>query len=195
VALDVLAHLPPLGDIRHRVEHAQLVDPADVPRFGELGIAASVQPCHLCTDEPAMRVAWGERTGNAFPLASLAASGALIPLGTDAPVEPADPWRNLAAAVARSDPTWPPDRGTFHAQQALPVDRALRAAGLDPARTAGRDDLGHLAPGAVADLLVVAVDGRLDPGERGGRLAATRPLATLIDGEAVYLAPGYQPDA
>jgi predicted amidohydrolase YtcJ len=194
VALDVLEHLPSLDGIRHRVEHAQLVDPVDVPRFGELGIAASVQPCHLCTDEPAMRVAWGVRTANAFPLASLAASGALIPLGTDAPVEPADPWRNLAAAVARSHTSWPATRGPFHPEQALTVGRTLRAACLDPARTAGRDDLGHLTPGAVADLVVVPADGLLDPGERGARLAGTRPLVTLIDGEPVYLAPGYHPD-
>jgi predicted amidohydrolase YtcJ len=195
VALDVLARLPPVGDARHRVEHAQLVDPADVPRFAALGVAASVQPCHLCTDEPAMRAAWGERTANAFPLASLDASGALIPFGTDAPVESPDPWRNLAAAVSRSDPGWPAAIGPFHPEQALPVDRTLRAACLDPALTAGRHDLGHLLDGAAADLLIVPVDGILDPGPRGARLAATRPLATLIDGEVVHLASGYQPDA
>jgi predicted amidohydrolase YtcJ len=116
-------------------------------------------------------------------------------MGTDAPVEPADPWRSLAAAVARSDLTWPRGRGPFHPEQALPVDRAIRAACLDPARTAGRADLGHLTPGAVADLLVVPADGLLDPGERAARLARTRPLATVIDGEPVYLVPGYQPDA
>ena len=142
-----------------------------------------------------MRAAWGERTANAFPLASLDASGALIPFGTDAPVESPDPWRNLAAAVSRSDPGWPAAIGPFHPEQALPVDRALRAGCLDPAITAGRHDLGHLLDGAAADLLVVPVDGILDPGPRGARLAATRPLATLIDGEVVHLASGYQPDA
>jgi predicted amidohydrolase YtcJ len=195
VALDVLARLPRPEGARHRVEHAQLVDPVDVPRFAALGVAASVQPCHLCTDEPAMRVAWGGRTANAFPLASLEATGALMPLGTDAPVEPPDPWRNLAAAVARSDPGWPAGTGPFHAEQALPVDRALRAACLDPALTAGRDDLGRLVPGASADLAVVPVEGLLDAGPRGTRLAATRPLLTLLDGEVVFQAPGFQPDA
>jgi len=194
VALDVLAQLPRIGDARHRVEHAQLVDPADVPRFAALGVAASVQPCHLCTDEPAMRAAWGDRTGNAFPLASLDASGALIPFGTDAPVESPDPWRGLAAAVSRSDPGWPAVTGPFHSEQALPVDRALRAASLDPAIIAGRHDLGHLSGGAAADMLVVPAEGIHDPGRRGARLAATRPLATLIDGEVVHLASGYQPD-
>jgi predicted amidohydrolase YtcJ len=193
VALDVLARLPRLA-ARHRVEHAQLVDGADVPRFAAHEVAASVQPCHLCTDEPAMRVAWGVRTAQAFPLASLAASGALIPFGTDAPVESPDPWRNLAAAVSRSDVAWPDTRGPFHIEQALSVDRALRAACLDPALTAGRHDLGRLSAGSAADLVVVPVAGLLDPGPRAARLAATRPLATLIDGQVSYLAPGHDPD-
>lgn len=194
VALDVLSQLPAPSVGRHRVEHAQLVDPADVPRFATLGVAASVQPCHLCTDEPAMRLAWGERTANAFPLAALDATGALIPLGTDAPVESADPWRNLAAAVARSDAGWPADRPAFHPEQALSVPRALRAACLDPALTAGREDVGRLVPGAVADAVVIPAAGLLDPGPRGARLAATRPLATLIDGQVAHHASGFDPD-
>ncbi|MFN8518367.1 MAG: amidohydrolase [Chloroflexota bacterium] len=194
VALDVLSQLPAPSVGRHRVEHAQLVDPADVPRFAALGVAASVQPCHLCTDEPAMRVAWGDRTASAVPLAALDATGALIPLGTDAPVESADPWRNLAAAVARSDAGWPSDRPAFHPEQALPVARALRAACLDPALTAGRDGLGRLVPGAPADVVVIPVAGLLDPGPRGATLAATRPLATLIDGQVAHHASGFDPD-
>jgi predicted amidohydrolase YtcJ len=195
VAIDVLADLPRLPGAHHRVEHAQLVDPADIGRFARLGIAASVQPCHLCTDEPAMRVGWGTRTANAFPLASLDATGALIPLGTDAPVESPDPWRNLAAAVTRSDPGWPEDRQPFHAEQALSLERALRAACVDPARTAGHATLGRLVVGAPADLLVVPWEALADPGPRGARLAATRPLATLIDGQPTHLAGGFDPDA
>ena len=86
---------------------------------------------------------------------------------------------------SRSDPAGRTATGPFHPEQSLPVERAVRAACLDPAITAGRDDLGRLLPGAIADLLVVPVEGLLDPGERGERLAATRPLATLIDGEVV----------
>jgi predicted amidohydrolase YtcJ len=142
-----------------------------------------------------MRVAWGSRTAHAFPLAALAGAGALIPLGTDAPVESPDPWRNLAAAVTRSDPGWPAPTDAFHVEQALSVERALRAACLDPALVAGRDDLGRLVPGALADLAVIPVAGLLDPGARGATLAATRPLATLIEGEIVHLAPGFDPDA
>lgn len=194
LALDVLAQVPAVPGVRHRVEHAQLVDPADVPRFASLDVAASVQPCHLCTDEPAMRAGWGARTTDAFPLAALDAAGALIPFGTDAPVESPDPWRNIAAAVTREDPTWPSGRGPFHREQTLSVERALRAACLDPALVAGRADLGRLVPGAIADLVVVPLAGLLDPGPRGATLAATRPLATVIDGAVAHQAPGFDPD-
>lgn len=194
VALDVLARVPRMAVVRHRVEHAQLVDPADVPRFASLDVAASVQPCHLCTDGPAMRAGWGARTADAFPLAALDAAGALIPFGTDAPVESPDPWRNIAAAVTREDRAWPSERGPFHREQALSVERALRAACLDPAQVAGRADLGRLVPGARADLVVVPLAGLLDPGPRGATLAVTRPLATVIDGTITYQAPGFGPD-
>jgi predicted amidohydrolase YtcJ len=194
VALDVLASVPVVRGVHHRVEHAQLVDAADIPRFAALGVAASVQPCHLCTDAPAMRVAWGARTASAFPLATLDRAGSLIAMGTDAPVESPDPWRNLAAAVARADPSWPAGIGPLHPEQALPVHRALRAACLDPATVAGRGSLGRLVTGARADLVVVPVEGLLDPGPVGERLARTRPLATLIDGRTAYQGPGFDAD-
>jgi predicted amidohydrolase YtcJ len=192
-ALDVLEALPRLAGPSHRVEHAQLIDPVDVPRFAKLGVAASVQPCHLCTDTSIARVAWGERSANAFPLRDLDAAGALIPFGTDAPVERPDPWRGLAAAVSRSDPTWKPDVAPLHQDQALPVSRALRAACLDPAQSLGLTDEGRLTPGARADLLVVPVRGLDEPGSSGADLASIRPLATLIDGEVNYRAPVFDP--
>src|SRR3970282_171390 len=79
-ALDVFATVP-RGPLAARIEHAQLVDPGDVARFGRDAIAASVQPVHLRSDAEPARAAWGERAENAFPLAGLAAAGALIPIG------------------------------------------------------------------------------------------------------------------
>ncbi len=192
-ALDVLGGLPRPAGPRHRVEHAQLIDPADVPRFAELGVAASVQPCHLCSDASIARLAWGDRAANAFPLRDLDAVGALIPFGTDAPVEPPDPWRGLGAAVSRADPAWPPGEIPLNADQALPVWRALRAACLDPAQSLGVADEGHLTPGARADLLVVPIRGLEEPGRCGADLASIRPLATLIDGEIVFRSSGFDP--
>ena len=189
MALDVLGDVPP-GVLRRRVEHSQLVHPADVPRFGRLGIAASVQPVHLRSDAAPARAAWGDRADEAFPLAPLAASGALIPFGTDAPVEPPEPWPGIAVAICRRDPFSPADEplGDRHA---IDLARAIRAACLDPAQVAGEEGLGRLVVGQSADLLVVPSDGFGEPFDPAV-LAATRPLATLIDGELVHRADRFE---
>jgi hypothetical protein len=192
-ALDVLAGLPRVGGALHRVEHAQLVDPADHGRFAASGVAASVQPCHLLSDAPAARLAWGERTATAFPLRSLANAGALLAFGTDAPVEPPDPWPGIEAAVLRASPRWS-GTGAFHPEQAMDRWAAMRAACRGPARSLGIDDEGHLGAGARADLIVVPAEGVDGDPRPGGPLGRTRPLATLIDGEVIHLAPGFEPD-
>jgi predicted amidohydrolase YtcJ len=182
--LDVLEDLPRVPAAMHRVEHAQLVDPADVRRFAALGIPASVQPCHLLSDVDIMRTAWGDRCASALPLSALEASGALMPFGTDAPVESADPWRGLAAAVARRGAGWDAS-SAFHPEQAIGLDRALRAACLDGPRSAGIEDQGHLQAGARADLLVVP-DDLFSAADDPDVVAATRPLVTLLDGEVIH---------
>jgi hypothetical protein len=212
--LGVLADVPHVAGAWHRVEHAQLVHPDDVARFAALGVAASVQPCHLLSDASAVRVAWGARSGHAFPLADLDRAGVLLPLGTDAPVEVPDPWRGLAAAVTRRDAAWPDD-AALHPEQALSLDRALRAACLDGPRSARLSDQGHLGVGARADLLVLpgavfaAADTDLatrhsrravssgvpvSSGSMAAQLGALRPLLTVLDGEPVWCAPGFDPE-
>jgi len=171
------------------VEHAQLVDPADVGRFGAAGIPASVQPSHLLTDAAAMHASWGPRAVHAFPLASLAATGALLPFGTDAPVESPDPWRGLAAAVTRTGPG-ASQPAPFEPDQALSLARALRGACLDGPRSAHLADQGHLDRGARADLLVVPAALFVEPSDPEG-IATVRPLATLLDGEVIYRDPGF----
>jgi hypothetical protein len=193
LTLDVLAQAPRLGRVHHRVEHAQLVAPADRPRFAALGVAASVQPCHLINDAPAMRVAWGARTAHAFPLAALDAAGALLAFGTDAPVEPPDPWPGIAVAVSRHAGTWPPSDGPVHPEAALALTTTLRAATAGPARTLGVDDEGHLGVGARADLIVIPADALEEPVRPGGALERCRPLATLLDGEPAWLDPTFDP--
>ena len=189
--LDVVEGLPAVAGAMHRVEHAQLIDPADIPRFGALGIPASVQPAHLLSDIGAMRTCWGTRSATAFPLAALASTGALLPFGTDAPVESADPWPALAAAVTRRGAGWAEDQA-FHPEQAIGLDRALRGACLDGPRAARSGDQGHLEAGARADLLVVPAE-LFEEAPDPDRLAATRPRATLLDGRIVYQAPDFEP--
>jgi predicted amidohydrolase YtcJ len=191
--LDVLSALPRVGAAHHRVEHAQLVDPTDIPRFGTAGIVASVQPCHLIGDAPAARAAWGDRTAGAFPLRSLIDAGALLAFGTDAPVEPPDPWPGIAAAVTRASGDWPSDRPPFHPEQALGRWEAIRAATRGPATSLGVADEGHLGPGTRADLIVVDAAAVDEPPGPGGALERCRPFATLIDGDVVWRDPGFDP--
>ena len=156
--LDVFAATPiPSARPQRRIEHAQLIDPSDTARFGALGVAASVQPVHLRSDAEPARVAWGARAENTFPLRALVDGGALIPIGTDAPVEPVDPWPGIAVAVARRDPFKPDDELTG-AHNAISLARAVRAACLDPTLVAGESSLGRLMPGYRADLLVVPAE-------------------------------------
>jgi predicted amidohydrolase YtcJ len=190
MALDVLEgmHVPG-APLMPRIEHAQLVDPADQPRFGLLGVAASVQPVHLRSDAAQERVAWGERAENTFPLRSLIEGGALIPFGTDAPVEPPDPWPGIAVAVVRRDP-FDASAVPVGSGQAISVERAIRAACLDAARVAGLEDLGRLTPGCRADLIVLPSTILSDPFDALA-VASTRPLATLIDGAEVHRAADF----
>ena len=133
-ALDVLEGVSDFGGgvgMMPRIEHAQMIPPGDGPRFATAGIAASVQPVHLRTDAPGARRAWGERAEReAFAWSELVATGAVIAFGTDAPVEPFDPWPGIAIAVARRDsfvgiqtldPSGPPRRSRSSARCARPA--------------------------------------------------------------------------
>ncbi len=143
-----------------------------------------MQPVHLRSDVVQARAFWGERaeTG-AFPIAALVASGAVVAFGTDAPVEPFDPWPGIACAVTRAAPSWPPGTMPLGAASAIPLWRAIRAACVDPAITAGEADRGRLAPGHRADLVVLPAAAVTEPVEVGGALWHARPRLVLVDGE------------
>lgn len=193
VALDVLeASDSGRFRLRPRVEHAQLVDPADLARFSAAGVAASVQPIHLRTDAAAAREAWGARAAHSYPWRALDEQGGLLPLGTDAPVEPADPWPGISLAVTRRDPSWGPDAPAFHPEQGISLPRALRAACLDPVETSGEGSHGgRLIGGRRADLQVIPAAALREPVAAGGPLGTARPVLTLIDGVEVYRHPSF----
>jgi predicted amidohydrolase YtcJ len=170
-----------------RLEHIQLVTPEDRVRFGTLGIAASVQPVHLRADAAAARKTWGARAEtNGYPLRSLLESGAVLAFGTDAPVEPIDPWPGIAMAILRYDASWPAGTPAYGSQEALSLSEALRAAILGPNITTRSKDRGRLTPGSLADLTVLpaapsdameaAIDGVIE----------VRPRLTMLDGEIVF---------
>lgn len=186
-ALDALEPTAARVSLMPRLEHVQLLDPADRPRFAAAGIAASVQPIHLRVDAAAARRLWGDRAErNGYTWRTLEENGALLAFGTDAPVEPIDPWPGLSMAVTRSDPSWPAGTPPFGPSEALTLERSLRAACIGPAVTAGERDRGRLVPGQRADLVVLPVDALIEPVTPGGALSTARPRLVLVDGAVAH---------
>lgn len=183
--LDAIEAGPPRlpGVVSDRLEHAQLVRPADRARFAPLRVTASMQPIHAPADREAAERCWAGRTGHAFAWRSLAAAGALLAFGSDAPVETVNPWLGLFAAVRRRFPTEADPR--WHLEQALDPVAALSAYTLAPAMAIGARDEGHLRPGAHADLAVLNIDlpTLLAADER---LATTRADLTLVGGRETH---------
>jgi predicted amidohydrolase YtcJ len=108
-----------------------------------------------------------------------------MPFGTDAPVEPVDPWPGIACAVTRLAPTWPPDIAPFGPGNAIDLWRSLRAACVDPAISAGERDRGRLVAGHRADIVVLDTAALREPVEAGGALWHARPSLVLVDGVVV----------
>ena len=104
-----------------RIEHGQLLAPKDIPRFAELGVTVSVQPTHAVDDRDVADRHWAGRTHRAYAFADLLAAGAVLALGSDAPVATLDPWPSLASAVTRTGDERPP----WHPEQRIPVTDAL----------------------------------------------------------------------
>jgi predicted amidohydrolase YtcJ len=186
-ALDALEPSAAMAPLMPRLEHVQLLHPDDRGRFARSGIAASVQPIHLRADAAAARRLWGERAeANGYTWRTIADSGAVLAFGTDAPVEPIDPWPGLAMAVTRWDPSWPAGTPPFGPHEALTLERALRAACIGPAVTTREKDRGRLVPGQRADLVVLPIEAVIEPVEPGGALATARPRLVLVDGSVGF---------
>ncbi len=181
MALDAIGRAPArrIGVPPDRVEHAQLIRVDDLVRFGEHRITASLQPVHVVTDRPIAEAVWADRLGGAYPWRSLAAAGARLAFGSDAPIETANPWLGLFAAVHRRAPEEGlPD---WRAQEAVDSRVALAAYTRGPAIGIGRPEEGYLGVGAVADLAVLNVDLEtlLAADER---LATVRSELTMVGG-------------
>ena len=121
------------GDRRWRIEHAQIVDPADLPRFGEHGTIASMQPLHQTSDMHMAEARLGEdRLGGAYAWRSIIDVGGRIAFGSDAPVEPADAFAGIAVAISRTDENGRPFGG-WRAHEAVSREQALAAFTADAA--------------------------------------------------------------
>jgi predicted amidohydrolase YtcJ len=172
----------PLG-LRQRIEHAQLLAPEDIERFGRLGVAASVQFSHAPSDRDLADRYWGSTTSHAYAWRSLWDGGALVANGSDAPIEELDPLAGIAAGVLRTLD----DRPAWHPEQAVTVEEALRATTVNPAWLAGDERRrGKLLPGYLADLVVLDRDPLAVPPEE---LREVRVVATMVAGRWTHNPP------
>ena len=167
----------------HRIEHAQLLHPQDLPRFQELGVVASMQPIHAPSDMPVARRLWGERCRYAYAWRSVLDHGAVLAFGSDAPVEPMDPWAGIHAAVTRQRPDGTPPGG-WYPEQRISVEEAVRAYTWGAAFAAGETHLkGSIEEGKVSDVIVLDRDIFEVPPEE---IRDTKVEMTVLGGEIVY---------
>lgn len=172
------------GDRRWRIEHAQVVDPADFKSFGRYGIIASMQPTHQTSDRLMAEARLGPaRLAGAYAWKSLLDSGAKLAFGSDVPVERPDPWAGWAAAFTRTDANGEP-AGGWHPEQAVTREQAWWAytGGASYAGFA-EDRFGVLAPGQRADFLILDRDPML---AGASELRQTKVLETWIGGQRAW---------
>ena len=145
--------------LRNRIEHAQVVAPSDLARFSSLQILPSMQPTHATSDKNMAEDRIGKaRMEGAYAWQTLLKSGIAVPLGSDFPVELANPFYGIHAAVTRQDRDNNPVKG-WYAHEALSIKQAFRGFTLDAAYAAHMEDsLGTLTPGKWADFIIVDQD-------------------------------------
>ena len=169
---------------RWRIEHVQVVDPADIPRIAKAGIIASMQPTHQTSDRlMAEKRLDPQRLEGAYAWRTIEQSGALLAFGSDFPVESPNPFPGLAAAVSRQDPSgqppggWRPEERVSLATALAGFTRNAAYAGLAESR------IGSLEPGKWADFIIID----RDPAKVDAQaLAATQVLETWVAGKKVY---------
>ncbi len=173
---------------RNRIEHAQVLALADIPRLEALGLVASMQPTHATSDMNMAEDRVGpERIKGAYAWKTILSQGTVIAAGSDFPVESANPFYGLHAAVTRTDHEGKPIGG-WHPEEAMTLAQAFRAFTLDAAWAAHQDKtLGSLEPGKWADFVLVDQDiFTIQP----GGIWKTRVLETWVAGERVYRTGG-----
>ncbi|MGE5723280.1 MAG: amidohydrolase [Sphingomonadales bacterium] len=184
------------GDRRWRIEHAQIVDPADLPRFGQHGIVASMQPIHENSDWKMAEARLGpDRLGGAYAWASMLQNHVALAFGSDFPSDVLSPFAGLAAAVSREDAQGRP-AGGWMPQQKISLEQAFAAYTRGAAYAAFEEDrLGTLERGRLADFLFIDRD--IFAAATPQQIRATEVLETWIGGRRVWQrdapAPAAQP--
>ena len=174
----------PTADHRFRIEHAQILNYADVPRFAKLGVIPSMQASHQTSDMYWAGKRLGvERLPGAYAWRALLDQGSIIPNGSDFPVEQVNPLISFHSAISRQDANnWPP--GGWYPEQRMTREEALKSMTLWPAYAAFQErELGSLSPGKYADFVVLDQDIMRIPADL---VLRTRVLSTWVGGRAVY---------
>ncbi len=186
-AYENAAHSNRTSDMRPRIEHIENVAAEDIPRFGALGVIASMQPLHSYPDEDTLTI-WArnvgrERAQRAWAFDSIAAKGGRLAFGSDWPVVTLNPWKGLQTAVTRKTSEGTPEGG-FMPGEAVTLEKGIRAYTLDAAFAARREKQeGSLEAGKLADLIIVDQDLFQIP---ASQIDKTRVLLTMVGGKVVY---------
>ncbi|MGD8865305.1 MAG: amidohydrolase [Anaerolineales bacterium] len=152
-SIDQEPHLP------HRIEHLQIVHPADLEYLSEANITISMQPLHAPSDHPTADRFWGERSRWAYAWQSVLRTGSLLVFGSDAPVETPDPFQGVYAAVDRKLISEDPSSPTWIPEERIDLQAALESYMVKPHSAVGWDhQLGQLEEGYLADLIVLDQD-------------------------------------
>jgi predicted amidohydrolase YtcJ len=177
--------VPTARDLRLRVEHAQILDPADIPRFAKLGVIASMQTTHATSDMPWVpaRIGPDRTAAGAYVWRSLLRTGARIANGSDFPVEETNPLLGFYAAITRQDTSGRPPGG-WMPDERMTRDEALASATIEAAYAAHAEEgLGTIEPGKLADMVMLSNDiMEVPPAE----VLSTTVIRTIVGGEIVY---------
>jgi predicted amidohydrolase YtcJ len=178
----IFADNPTAQDLRWRIEHAQHLDPAEVPRFAELGVIASMQGVHASSDGPWLPKRLGDkRAGDiSYVWRSLLDAGAIVTNGTDAPVEDVDPIASFYASVTREMA----NGEAFHPEQSITRIETLRSYTIDNAYAAFEEHLkGSITPGKLADITIISKNIMTIPLEE---IPTAKVDYTILGGEIAY---------
>jgi predicted amidohydrolase YtcJ len=173
---------PDKKDLRWRIEHAQHLSAADIPRFGALGVIASMQGIHATSDAPYVlaRLGPARAAEGAYVWQKLMKSGAIVSNGTDVPVERIDPIANFYATVTRKTK----DGMVFYGDQKMSREEALKSYTWNAAYAAKEETLkGSLAVGKLADITVLSRDILTVPDDE---ILTTKVTRTIVGGKTVY---------
>ena len=182
--LDLMArYVKPADDRRWRIEHAQHIDPADIPRFAELGVIAAMQGIHCTSDAlfAETRLGTERARSGAYPWRSLLDAGAVVTNGTDAPVEDVNPIESFYASVTRARAD---GKAVFFPEQAMTREEALHSYTAAAAYSAFQEDVrGTLVPGMQADFVLLSENLLKCP---DADILGTEVLATYVAGTQAY---------